>query len=175
MAGRLAVEHQGKALLYDIGADAFRYGETGCTTSAPTPTGEHRGNTLRAPEGEMDDEADAYVLAVAVSPTSRPSSATARPVRSGSTRVRSLRLWRTSEAIEHGNPQFHPDLPLRRTHARDQRLVGAQPGGLGELCRAPIPLLQLTTSTTSTPSSRVGEVPDAASHDRGLYRIRAAV
>jgi hypothetical protein len=57
---------KGKALLYDVAADAFREGET-ILHSFETfvQLASIEGSTLRAPEGEMDDKADSYALALA--------------------------------------------------------------------------------------------------------------
>lgn len=56
---------KGKALLYATAADAFRSKETLLHSfEALTQFGTIEGNTLRAPEGEMDDRADAYALAL---------------------------------------------------------------------------------------------------------------
>ena len=55
---------KGKALMYDAGADAFRDGETIIHSfDTHTQLASIEGSTLRAPEGEMDDLADSYVLA----------------------------------------------------------------------------------------------------------------
>jgi len=55
---------KGKALMYDAGADAFRDGETIIHSfDTYTQLASIEGSTLRAPEGEMDDLADSYVLA----------------------------------------------------------------------------------------------------------------
>ncbi len=57
---------RGKTLLYDIAADALRHGETTLHgLRAFTQLSSIEGSTLRAPEGELDDEADAYALALA--------------------------------------------------------------------------------------------------------------
>lgn len=57
---------RGKSLLYDLGADAFRTKDT-LIRSFDTfnQLGSVEGATLRAPEGLMEDLADAYVLALA--------------------------------------------------------------------------------------------------------------
>jgi hypothetical protein len=51
--------------MYDAGAEAFRNGET-ILHSFKTfnQLASIRGSSLRAPEGEHDDRADSYVLAV---------------------------------------------------------------------------------------------------------------
>jgi len=55
---------KGKALMYDAGADAFRDQETIIHSfDTYTQLASIEGSTLRAPEGEMDDLADSYVLA----------------------------------------------------------------------------------------------------------------
>jgi hypothetical protein len=55
---------KGKTLLYDQVADAFRNGETVVHSFATfTQLASIEGNTLRAPQGEHDDRADAYSLA----------------------------------------------------------------------------------------------------------------
>ena len=57
---------KGKALLYDAAADAFREGETILHTFETfVQLASIEGSTLRAPEGEMDDRADSYALALA--------------------------------------------------------------------------------------------------------------
>lgn len=57
---------KGKALLYDAAADAFREGETILHTFETfVQLASIEGSTLRAPEGEMDDKADSYALALA--------------------------------------------------------------------------------------------------------------
>ncbi|MBN1963823.1 MAG: hypothetical protein JW910_04195, partial [Anaerolineae bacterium] len=57
---------KGKVLLYDIAADAFRHQETTAHSFvAFTQLASIDGGTLRAPEGELDDLADAYALALA--------------------------------------------------------------------------------------------------------------
>src|SRR5262245_32356910 len=56
---------RGKALLYSAAADAFRHGEArihSLTTFLQLASVE--GSTLRAPEGEHDDKADAFTLAL---------------------------------------------------------------------------------------------------------------
>jgi len=66
---------KGKTLLYDACADAFRNGETILHSFATfVQLSSIEGNTLRAPEGEMDDRADAYALgpaAIVHSPASQ--------------------------------------------------------------------------------------------------------
>ncbi len=55
----------GKTMLYDTCADAFRNKETMLHNFATfTQLSMIEGSTLRAPEGEMDDRADAYALAL---------------------------------------------------------------------------------------------------------------
>jgi hypothetical protein len=55
---------KGKALLYDAAADCFRDGRTILhSIGAFTQLASIDGSTLRAPEGEHDDRADAYALA----------------------------------------------------------------------------------------------------------------
>lgn len=57
---------RGKTLLYDTCADAFRDGETTLHSFATyTQLASIEGSTLRAPEGEHDDRADSYALALA--------------------------------------------------------------------------------------------------------------
>ncbi len=57
---------RGKALLYDAAADAYRHGETTLHDFATyTQLASIEGSTLRAPEGEHDDRADANALALA--------------------------------------------------------------------------------------------------------------
>ena len=57
---------KGKALLYDTAADAFREGETFLHSFETfVQLASIEGSTLRAPEGEMDDRADSYALALA--------------------------------------------------------------------------------------------------------------
>jgi hypothetical protein len=57
---------KGKFLLYDAAADAFRNRETILHSFATfTQLASIEGGTLRAPEGEHDDRADAYALACA--------------------------------------------------------------------------------------------------------------
>jgi hypothetical protein len=66
---------KGKALLYDGAADAFRQRETtlhSFGTFAQLSLIE--GSTLRAPEGEPDDRADSYALALVVSRIRTPSN-----------------------------------------------------------------------------------------------------
>jgi hypothetical protein len=56
---------KGKALLYDTCADAFREGDTKLHSFAAfTQLSLIEGSTLRAPDGEHDDRADAYSLAL---------------------------------------------------------------------------------------------------------------
>jgi hypothetical protein len=56
----------GKTKLYDAAADAFRDGQTVLHSfAAYCQLASIEGNTLRAPEGEFDDLADAYALALA--------------------------------------------------------------------------------------------------------------
>jgi hypothetical protein len=56
---------KGKALLYDATADAFRNSETILHSFQTfTQLASIEGNTLRAPEGQHDDRADSYALAV---------------------------------------------------------------------------------------------------------------
>jgi hypothetical protein len=56
---------QGKALMYDTAADAFRNGETIIhTAKAMYQLQSIDGNTLSAPEGMMDDVATSFVLAL---------------------------------------------------------------------------------------------------------------
>ena len=56
---------KGKTLLYDAAADAFRNGETVVHSFATmTQLQSIEGSTLRAPEGEHDDRADSYALAL---------------------------------------------------------------------------------------------------------------
>jgi hypothetical protein len=60
---------KGKALLYDACADAFRNGETVLHSfGAFTQLSSIEGSTLRAPDGEHDDLADAYAIAVVAAP-----------------------------------------------------------------------------------------------------------
>jgi hypothetical protein len=55
----------GKTLLYDTAADAFRDGETVLHSfSTYTQLASIEGATLRAPEGQFDDRADGYALAL---------------------------------------------------------------------------------------------------------------
>jgi hypothetical protein len=57
---------KGKALLYDAAADAFRNEDTILHSFATfTQLASIEGATLRAPEGEHDDRADSYALAIA--------------------------------------------------------------------------------------------------------------
>lgn len=56
---------RGKTLMYDIGADAFRDGDTIIHSEiAYNQLQSIEGATLRAPTGENDDRADSYVLAL---------------------------------------------------------------------------------------------------------------
>jgi terminase large subunit-like protein len=62
----------GKVLLYDAVADAFRNGEVMLHSFATfTQLTSIEGGTLRAPEGQMDDRADAVALAIAGRPRMR--------------------------------------------------------------------------------------------------------
>jgi hypothetical protein len=55
----------GKTKLYDVAADAFRHGETRLhTMETYLQLASIEGGTLRAPEGEHDDRADGYALAL---------------------------------------------------------------------------------------------------------------
>jgi len=66
---------QGKTLLYDGAADAFREQATTLHSfAAHVQLGSIEGSSLRAPEGEHDDLADAYALALAgcTAPTGSP-------------------------------------------------------------------------------------------------------
>lgn len=57
---------RGKTLLYDTAADAFRTGDTILHSfSTNTQLSSIEGATLRAPDGEFDDEADSYALGLA--------------------------------------------------------------------------------------------------------------
>jgi hypothetical protein len=59
---------KGKTLLYDQAADAFRNGETILHSFATfSQLASIEGSTLRAPQGEQDDRADAYSLACVAS------------------------------------------------------------------------------------------------------------
>lgn len=63
---------RGKALLYNACADLFRAGETRLHSLATfTQLASIEGSTLRAPEGEHDDRADAYALACAALASAR--------------------------------------------------------------------------------------------------------
>lgn len=56
---------RGKALMYDAAADAFRDGDTTLRSFASyLQLASIEGSTLRAPEGERDDRADSYALAL---------------------------------------------------------------------------------------------------------------
>jgi hypothetical protein len=56
---------RGKVLLYDGAADAFRDGETVIHSFASrVQLGSIGGASLRAPEGQHDDRADSYALAL---------------------------------------------------------------------------------------------------------------
>lgn len=60
---------KGKVLLYNAAADAFRHGETMLHDFATfTQLSSIEGSTLRAPEGEHDDRADSYALALVACP-----------------------------------------------------------------------------------------------------------
>ena len=57
---------KGKALLYSVCADAFKNEETVIhSLETYLQLSSIEGSTLRAPEGEMDDRADSYALALA--------------------------------------------------------------------------------------------------------------
>lgn len=61
---------KGKALLYDAAADAFRHQETTVHTfTTYLQLASIEGSTLLAPEGERDDYADSYALAIVASHT----------------------------------------------------------------------------------------------------------
>lgn len=56
---------KGKAMLYDTAADAFRTGDTKLHSFTTfTQLASIEGSTLRAPQGEPDDEADSFALAL---------------------------------------------------------------------------------------------------------------
>jgi hypothetical protein len=61
---------KGKALLYDGAAESFRDGATVLHSfETYTQLASIDGSTLRAPEGQHDDRADSYALALAASRT----------------------------------------------------------------------------------------------------------
>ena len=69
---------RGRTLLFDYGADAFRCKESIVHSfDVFTQLGSVDGSTLKAPEGQLDDLADAYVLAlagIALNPAPAPPS-----------------------------------------------------------------------------------------------------